>query len=213
MGVWVSPRDKKTCFRPDATGCFDVSWSTEIPQLYPFTEENLPPHCVQAVERGHIAPTTAIRLYEQTILSLQNPGQIPFSPHAAQQAQAHMNQQQAQQRNAASEHQLAQRRAGKPADRTELAPPDSRPESMTLTVSPISTSLLIVLLPNCCIDALLGMLEDLGIPCNPADPFRGVIHCAPVSAMFPGSVMVFPIQWSNLLVIGTPQKEDLMVQV
>ena len=49
----------------------------------------------------------------------ENPvsGQVPPSQHAAQQAQAQMMQQQAQQRNAAIEHQLAQRRARKPTDR------------------------------------------------------------------------------------------------
>ncbi|EXJ57230.1 hypothetical protein A1O7_07577 [Cladophialophora yegresii CBS 114405] len=51
----------------------------------------------------------------------RRPGQIPpgqhAAQHAAQQAQAQMMQQQAQQRNAAIEHQLAQRRARKPTDR------------------------------------------------------------------------------------------------
>ncbi|KIW97670.1 uncharacterized protein Z519_01254 [Cladophialophora bantiana CBS 173.52] len=47
----------------------------------------------------------------------RRPGQIPPVQHAAQQAQAQMMQQQAQQRNAAIEHQLAQRRVRKPTDR------------------------------------------------------------------------------------------------
>lgn len=48
-------------------------------------------------------------------LNLQRPGQIPPTQHAAQQAQ--MVTQHMQQRNAAIEHQLAQRRARKPTDR------------------------------------------------------------------------------------------------
>ncbi|KAJ9615118.1 SWI/SNF and RSC complex subunit Ssr3 [Cladophialophora chaetospira] len=83
---------------------------------------SLPPHLRRLVETGQTAPGTAFLTHYRESLypglhANSHLGQLPPAQHAAQQAQAQMMQQQAQQRNAAIEHQLAQRRARKPTDR------------------------------------------------------------------------------------------------
>ncbi len=85
-------------------------------------KHQLPARFHRLVETGQMAPETAFQTHDREVKYMNSLprsllGQLPPAQHAAQQAQAQMMQQQAQQRNAAIEHQLAQRRARKPTDR------------------------------------------------------------------------------------------------
>lgn len=70
------------------------------------------------LERAEQYQRDHLRSLEMQFANLRGTGQMPPAQHAHQQVQAQMVNQQIHQRNAAIEHQLAQRRARKPTDRS-----------------------------------------------------------------------------------------------